>query len=435
MREVNIVYLYEHAARELDVACAVSVLLEQKFGLSVEIVQWPVGFARIVHRLKPGMVVVLPFLYSESDYEPLTKYWRGIHYVNLTWEQLFYPGNEIAKSPRGDFATRRVFHHVWSNQYANTLRRLGVPDEKIFVNGQPAYTLYDEPYRLYFRSRENLAEKYGLDLAKKWFFFPENYNWAFYDKDRLDSFVRDGQTPEQVQEMKTYCEHSLKEVLDWFEKILQSDTGVEIILRPRPSITELEFDQIVGRLTGKLHEGMKIIQDGSVREWILASDVILSSHSTSLIEAAVAGKRSFILEPIPMPAALYVSWHNYLPHLRTFQDFFEVCTSGDVSCKYDKRLSAWAHETLMSNKDSIVNLAGYLNELVLTPNLDAKGSESFSRWNHLPSWMWALYRNLRRSYFYWRTGAVEPVYMKDVLANSEIEERKRKWNSILSIGG
>lgn len=428
MRKVDIVYLYEHAARELDVACAVAVLLERKYGLSVELVQWPVGFGRIAHRLKPSKVVVLPFCYSESDFSPLTSYWRDVQYVNLAWEQLFYPGNEIAKTPRGDFAIRRVSHHVWSEQYAYTLQKAGVSRNSIFINGQPAYTLYEEPYRQYFRTRESLAKAYKLDLNKRWFFFPENYNWAFYDKARLEAFIRDGQTSKQVQEMKAYCEVSLEMVIEWFENLLRSGLNAEIILRPRPSITVPEFSRFVNRFSsGKLNGSIKIIQEGSVREWILASDLILSSHSTSLIEAAVAGKRSYILEPIPIPSTLYVPWHDLLPHLRSYDDFFEVCSMKGGFGSYDGRLSAWARSTLMGNGDSIGNLAEYLYERASVPPTISSGNVSLNREIYLPLWLWVLYRNFRRFYFYWRTGAVEPIYVKDMVPRTEIEERKRKW--------
>ena len=86
VREVDIVYLYEHAARELDVACAVAALLETNYGLSVEIVQWPVEFGRVAHTIRPKKIVVLPYCYVEEDFSTVLAYWRGVHNVNLTWE-------------------------------------------------------------------------------------------------------------------------------------------------------------------------------------------------------------------------------------------------------------------------------------------------------------------------------------------------------------
>ncbi len=41
MLDIDVVYLYENVAREMDVACAVTALLRQRHGVSVRIVQWP----------------------------------------------------------------------------------------------------------------------------------------------------------------------------------------------------------------------------------------------------------------------------------------------------------------------------------------------------------------------------------------------------------
>lgn len=37
MKNIDVIYLYEHAARELDVACAVKCLAERHYGLRIEL--------------------------------------------------------------------------------------------------------------------------------------------------------------------------------------------------------------------------------------------------------------------------------------------------------------------------------------------------------------------------------------------------------------
>jgi hypothetical protein len=192
MRDVDIVYLYEHASRELDVACAVTARLRREHGASVEIMHWPQDFAAAVATIRPRLVV-LPFCYSERSYTNLLHFWYKVIFFNLTWEQLLYPGNQKAKTPRGEFAVKHVVHHAWSDAYAELLRVQGISEDRILCNGQPAYKLYDEPYRRYFPAREQLARRYALDTEKRWVFFPENYNWAFYSDAMLTRFLADGQ--------------------------------------------------------------------------------------------------------------------------------------------------------------------------------------------------------------------------------------------------
>jgi surface carbohydrate biosynthesis protein len=430
MRDVDIVYLYEHVSRELDVACVVTALLEHDYGMTTEIVQWPVEFPRILNKLRPRRLVVFPFCYTERDFAPLLAYWNNAHYFNLTWEQLFYEGNAKTKTPRGKFALNGVVHHAWSARYADLLRSNGVPDEHIFLNGHPAYSLYDLPYRGYFPSRAEIAAYFGLDPLREWIFFPENYNWAFYPKGRLKLFLRDDQTMEDIYEMQRFCDQSFSRVLKWFVGFLESFDNVELIIRPRPSTTLNEFRSAVDQVLKNVPDRMHIIQEGSVREWILASDITLSSYSTSLIEAAVAGKRANILEPYPLPLRLQSEWHQYLPHIRNYSQFEELCNPGKLENRATE-LGNWARTTLMANGDSIRNISEELYKLSNSPVSQEKYT-SLSKWSLFPSKMWAPYRNLRQKYRYLRTHGVEPVYTKDFIPKEVIHYRKEKWLGIIN---
>jgi surface carbohydrate biosynthesis protein len=425
MREVDIVYLYEHASRELDVACAAAAILEKEHGLSVEIVQWPVGFSRIVHKLRPTRLVVFPFFYEEKEFKVLLEFWNHVKYFNLTWEQLFYAGNKRAKTPRGDLTVKNVLHHSWSSYYTDFLISSGIPAGHIFTNGQPAYTLYEAPYKQYFMSREELASKYKLDPSKRWIFFPENYNWAFYTQARLDLFIRNGQAREDVYAMKEYCDISFSKVLHWFQKMLSDHKDVELIVRPRPSMPMAEFQHALDQVLGVSVDRLHVIQEESVREWILASDIVISSHSTSLIEASIAGKAAYMLEPIPMPEALKVEWQDLLHHITTFEDLNDRCGKHEII--KDSRLEDWARGTLMANGDSILNLTKLLADLCASERKSANISQVPLRKSFQYLLVWSVFSRLHRWYLYWRTGGIEAVFVKDMISASHIRERIKKW--------
>jgi surface carbohydrate biosynthesis protein len=434
VREEDVVYLYEHAARELDVACAVTARLRAA-GLGVEIVHWPTGFPHAVTRIHPRLVI-LPFSYAEDSYEALLAYWRKSIFFNLTWEQLFYLGNQKAKTPRGEFALKHVIHHAWSEIYKSFLMSNGLAEKNIFMNGQPAYTLYDKPYRGYFPSREELASHHGLDPERRWVFFPENYNWAFYSEATIQQFVRGGQSIEEINEMREYCIRSLRDVLLWLAFAAQNEK-VEIILRPRPSATMEEFQAFVKNILPEVPAHLHILQQGSIREWILASDVILSSHSTSLIEGAVADKSVFIVEPYPMPAALKVGWHDLLSHLKTCDEVNQVCTG--IIYEGDTRLKDWARETMMGRDDSIRNLAEFIL-LLLSGEMDVPPSPSREVATPAlklipPAWLWSVYRRVKQQIRFGKTGGIEPEYVKDVVSQDEINSRIQKWSRLLAVPG
>jgi len=427
MREVDIVYLYEHAARELDVACAVTAILRQR-GFTTEILQWPTSFFPTVGRFRPKLVV-LPFCYTKKSFWRLLQYWSNAIFFNMTWEQLFYSGNRLAKTPRDDFALKHVVHHSWSEAYAELLRAQGIAEESIFVNGHPAYALYNAPYRSYFLPRETLAQRYSLDSARKWVFFPENYNWAFYTAATIEQFIKGGQSADDIEVMRRFCESSLTEVLRWCCDAAQHEE-IELIIRPRPATHIDEFKTVVDKVLKDLPPHLHIIQDESVRDWIMAADTVVSSHSTSLIEAALAEKPAYILEPSPIPAVLHVEWHDLLPHLATSDDFHQVCSAAGMESN-DLRLAEWARQTLLSYGDPIVNLAGILGRLVTgkiarPPVIIRKKHLSLAK-QIIPEWLWVKYHQAVGR----RTQILEG-YRKDIVLPEELEARIQRWQLIMS---
>jgi len=432
VKEVDIVYLYEHVARELDVACALAAVLEREHHMRVEIIQWPVGFPEVVTRFHPRLVV-LPYCYTEDHYRNLLAFWRESVFLNLSWEQLLYFGNRNAKTPRGDFSLRHVIHHTWSEQNAELLKKIGIPEEHIMVNGQPAYTLYDEPYRRYFASRSDLAERYDLDNSSRWVFFPENYNWAFYPESQIRQIIKEGQMPGDVKVMRDYCEQSLTEMLHWCAEAAREDC-VEIILRPRPSTSLKDFLGVVHRVLPEVPPRFHVIKQETVREWILASDVVVSSHSTSLIEAAVAGKYAGIVAPFPIPAQLHADWHDLPPHITTQEEFMKVIKS---SPSQPGDLEQWARESMMAHGDAIRNLAGFFAKIVSGEvTVPEKLPQEFvASWFKIipPQWIWSLYRRFKLFIRFPANFGIEPEYAKDYMSRKKIRARIQKWIDLLAV--
>lgn len=436
MKEIDVVYLYEKALRELDVACAVKALAQRLYGLRIEIVQQNYGYPYARKNFRPR-VVALPFCYQNRSNNIYFTSWRKAIFFNLTWEQLFYPGNRTAKTPRGDFAVKHVIHHAWSDIYADFLRQQGVPAHHIFVNGNLAYALYDEPYRSYFKQRGELASQYKLDPKRKWVFFPENYNWAFYDEGMLNQMIRDGQKPADIYEMKEFSTRSFEAVIRWCKALV--DRGdIELIIRPRPATLPEDF---VVKIKGIIHfipERMHITQQESVREWILASDTVISSYSTSLIETAISGKAAYMLEPYPLPVSLRHEWYELLPHLTTEKEFLDVVLLGSED-SVSKRLEEWARSVMLSRGDPIWNLADYLARLchgeIQPPPIPSRKSVTLSGGVPLPSWLRFEYGKLRTKLFppeLIPLDQVHPEYKYDVTSQGEIDGRVRKWSEFLS---
>lgn len=361
MEKIDIVWFIEHYARELDVACAVSALLESKYRKRVKILPFfHPNSTYFTQKYNPA-VVLLPYCYSihDSGLKQYLSAWKEATFVNLSWEQVFYRANIEYKAPRDSFAKRCVLHHAWSSKRATFLRDRGVPDDHIFVNGQPAYYLYFPPYRKAFTSRKILGKKFSIDVRKKWIFFPENYSWYFYSDHLVEEIIKNGQDREAAYRMRDYCGRSLREVLHWLHSLQKSD-NVEIIIRPRPATSFAAFLETVQKFEPGLEKRIHILKEFTVRDWILASDVVISSFSTSLIEAAIAKKPIFMLEPFPILKDLIGEWYGYVPKVKTKEELLHMVKSHKPA--YVK-LRTWAMGHFLRHGDPIRGLANFLGTL------------------------------------------------------------------------
>ncbi|MBM4423075.1 MAG: FkbM family methyltransferase [Chloroflexi bacterium] len=359
---VDILWLIEHVARELDVACAVKAILETQYGLRVEIRNMYADVDRLTQAFEPRVVAV-PYFYCTNDAGTNTflRRWPNALFFNLAWEEIFYQGHTKIKAPADDFTRRHVHHHAWGEFFQDYLLQHGVAGDHIFLNGNPAYQLYLDPYRHKYPSRQSLAQRYALHPDRRWVFVPENYRWAFMRDSDLHERAERGADTKQMRAMRDFARDSLIALLQWCQAA--GATGDhEVIFRPKPATHRKDvlafFDKHV---SAQPAQGLHFIKDGSVREWILASDVVISSFSTSLIEASIAKRPIAMVEPIPLTEDFAADWYQHVPRLTTRDAFLTACRQ--PSTESGESLRAWATDTMLSRGDAISGLAEHLRGL------------------------------------------------------------------------
>ena len=360
MKKIDVLWLVEHTAREMDVACAVKSLAQARYGIDITIRN--IHLHDVIKEYLPA-VVVLPFFYRVVD-KPIRDFvdvWPAATYFNLAWEQIHYKAHVKMKAPGDEFTKEGVIHHAWADFSKNYLVENGVLPENIFVNGNPAYQLYKDPYKGYFKQRVELANQFGLDASKRWVFIPENYKWAFFSDEKLRRSADKGRSLADYQHMRAFCHESLGHLLRWCNEV-DGNGRVEIIFRPRPATNSQQMAEYFQENVGVPAEHLHFIKAHSVREWIMASDLVVSSISTSLIEAAVAGKPIYIVEPLAIPEALHCDWYGLVPRIRNFAEFEQACLN--VLNDNHRELRAWAQEEMLSNGDPIEGLSDFIGHLI-----------------------------------------------------------------------
>jgi surface carbohydrate biosynthesis protein len=362
LKEIKVLWLVEHVARELDVACAVRDLIQTRHGVNITIRNIYLHANEVMSGMSP-QVVVLPFFYRVSDLaiKDYVEAWPNAIFFNLACEEIHYKAQLLIKAPSDMFTRKRVIHHAWGDFYKDYLIKSGVPSENVHVNGNPVYQLYKLPYSAYFKQKSQLASDYGLDPSKRWVFIPENYKWAFFSDQKLRSSADRGGNLDENIAMRDFCRDSLRLLMQWCNDLGKGEK-VEIIFRPRPATNsqhmEAFFRENVGGPSARLH----FTKAETVREWIMASDIVISSISTSLIEAAIYGKPVYIVEPINIPDSLYCDWYDLVPRIRDSQEF-ERASMRPLNDNHGQ-LQSWAEREMLSRGDPIQGLADIIGLLL-----------------------------------------------------------------------
>lgn len=372
--EIDILIYIEHPSRELDLAALYAHLLDKNHGLKARLA--PVFFRDYeTFAAWDPKVVVLPNYYAPSKGSERTRaFFPKARFLNLSSEQIFSRLNFDRKAPKGEFALHKLHYLAWSQGYRDYLAEKGVSPDKVTVTGNPTYSLYREPWKAKFERRKELAQTHNLDLTKRWMFFPENYGAAWFSESQREKMVANGADREGVETNHSNAMRSLEAVCAWLHHIPQD---VELILRPRPATGTERFLELAGKWMPKNQPGLKIIEDGTVREWILASEGVISSYSTSLIEAAVAGKPIAMLQPYPMPAVLQNEFFDLVHTCRTSADWSQVMN--DMTLADPGPLADWAESNFMAQGDPVMQVVAWLASHAVQADGQWKPTKSIGR--------------------------------------------------------
>lgn len=434
-RTPTILALVEHVDRELDLLCLLRAELRARRGLDMQIMNFYADAPLALNGPAPD-VLLMPFFYATEDVvmSDYVKAWPEAVWLNFAWEQVFYPSQALIKRPRDAFARNTVSHIAWSHDFVRYQIENGVRSENNHLVGHGVYGLYDVARRPYFVPRETLAVRYGLDPAKRWVFVPENYRWAFFTDKKLKNLSARGVETGDLFAMRAYCRASMAELVKWCEAL--TDTGeAEVIFRPRPATSVEEFSTFMKGVVGDRAPRFHLIKQESAREWVFASDVVVSSFSTVLIEAALAGKPALRAEPYVTPTALRYKWCELVDEATTQAEF--VRAAMNVSPASTDPLSEWAKRFFFPQGDPVENLVTLIASAAAVASAGPPARASDHRAMPLSTQQMeaaaAMSLGARDRFF---RGAVKGYFFnrdtheKDMFSSADIEARVQRWRDL-----
>ena len=348
----QIVILIEHISREFSIACVLKMFLEQKYGFTVHIQSiWDTSN---LNKIKPKLLLTPFFRTLNSIISPFVYKWNESKIINLCYEQVFRSHQLKFREPKGDFVKEKVVHICWGDQFKDFLYKNGVREENLFVNGNLQYQLYKEPYNSVYDSKEILAQKYNISSEKKWLLFPENYGALFGgDKSVTNPVSSDLDLSVKV---KDFVQKSFLETMKWIDQFSKFK-DFEIIIRPRPMTPKEKLVEAYKSINGRISDNIHFIKEDKARDWILSTDYIVSNYSTTLIEASLADKKTFMLEPYEFPEYMVNEWYKHIPKINTYQDLNSIDREHSLK---PNTLKSWAISNISPDFDVIEKIVSYL---------------------------------------------------------------------------
>jgi hypothetical protein len=300
----------------------------------------------------------------------------------------------------------------------------GVEEKNIFVNGNPVYQLYLDPYRTFYKNKNELARIYNIDPKKRWIFVPENYRWAFIRDHSIQRRVQhEGVNEKELLGMREYAQESLVELLRWCN-LLGLNKDIELIFRPKPATNLTEMQSFFNeRVSQEKSTGFHFIKGESVREWNMASDLIVSSFSTSLIEASIASKPVYMVEPLPLIESFEADWYQYLPIIRQQSEFIKICLEGNSDV--DKGLRAWAMKEMLANGDPIFGLASWVATQV------QKQNKIWSPWKTIEAYKSGFVRKIKTFKKHKKNYFDKDTHENDAFIEADVQTNILKWKKVL----
>jgi len=291
---VDITIMYEHKAREMDSICLIRAEMERR-GYSVAF-RHASGMGE--HRVVPSRVVVVPYLYRNTDLCNIRRFLQHTQkVVNLQWEQLFTMDDEnnATRIPRNE--AKNAVHVCWSESTRSRLMDGGISSRNA-VNTGPIHMDFLRPeFTGYYLSRKDIAAKYALDTGRKWCLFISSYSDRV-PKSKIDVYRKQGR--QSAGERLVFAHESKRITLDWIEVLLRQRDSIIFIYRPHPSEHR---DPRIERLERE-YKNFRRIDDLSVKQWCLVCDKVLTWMSTSIVEAYFANSDCSIIRPVDIPVKL-----------------------------------------------------------------------------------------------------------------------------------
>lgn len=319
-KKVDFLFIYENKNRELENICLLKYELERR-GYTCRIVE---TWYRNHHYRQPinAEVVIVFAFYNDGQISVIQNFATNVEkVVNLQWEQLYTIADEITEGCLYYIKEKalKAVHISWGKQnYEFLTKKCGVKSDNMCLAGHVTMDFLKPQMQGYYRTKEELCREYGLDSTKRMYMFISSFSYVGLPDEEIESGVYE-QVAFSALEMKKISIQSQVEILDWIRETLVLYPEIYFIYRPHPAekenprLLQLEREYI----------NFKVIDDYSVKQWIVVCDKIYTWYSTSIAEVYMAKKTCSVLRPFTIPRNLDIRIYENCSCILEKKDFID----------------------------------------------------------------------------------------------------------------
>lgn len=319
VKEVDFLMIYEHKVRELENMCLIKYELERR---GYKVVIKHIEDEEALDAVKPiyhAKVVITMACYQNASLEWHTKDFVAFDKViDMQWENIVYPKDERAgvfKNYTG--IGREVVRVSWGEANKRRLLKAAHMEERnIKVVGHVGMDFLRDQLKGYYLSREELFSQYDLPVDKKVLLFAS----PFYADNLSEQYIA-GMCRKHGEDWRDYYAFMMKseqKVLEWMEKLCSSRDDIVVIYRPHPGHIGEHMSEVEARCAN-----FRVISELSVKQWILACDLIYTGNSSTIVEAFFAGKMCYLLFPYDVTDGYELKLISEGEKIKDYEGFYQ----------------------------------------------------------------------------------------------------------------
>lgn len=326
IKKIDFLLVYEHKMRELENLCLLAVELENR-GYSTEIVGC-MDLSRKITPIYDVEVIIVPGALNNISFNYyLGKFVKFKKIISMPCEQVIIDFKNALKLDVLETLGKDSIFITWGDYYKRHLIELSncIP-ENIEICGHISMDFWKEGFHGYYNSdKSELAKRNNLDVKKKWNLFISSLVMPTKsEKDIVDLISLTGWNGYRERykiEVKTQ-----NDILMWFENLLKENRNEIIIYRPHPAeINNQKLTELENR-----YSNFRVIDEGSVRQWIALCNRIFTWSSTSIVDVYFAKKNCYILRPVAIPNDIDVPIYIDASIIKDEGDFKKIFISKEV---------------------------------------------------------------------------------------------------------